>query len=100
MNDNPIKKMLADAQAMDLNRQRQIEAQKAVINRLLEARESEADDKSLIHDLCDERRQLEEQKLDLQAKLDNVALVVKDWAKYGGEEARDRIVEALAGRPS
>lgn len=86
--------MLAQAQQQDLNRQRQIQAAIQVSNRLLEARESEDSDATLIHDLCDERRQLEEQKLELQAKLDAVGNVVKNW----GEDARDQIIEALAGR--
>lgn len=76
--------MLARAQQMDLNRQRQVEAAKAVTNRLLEARESEDDDAALIKDLCEERRLLEEDKMRLQAKIDE-AISVANVASANGD---------------
>jgi hypothetical protein len=83
--------MLAQAQRQDLNRQRQIEAQQMSINRLLEARESDVDDATVIQDLTialtDERKQV----LDLQAKIDAVGNIVSSW----DDEARDRLVEVL-----
>jgi hypothetical protein len=65
-----LNEVLARAQAQDLNRQRQVEAAKAVTNRLLEARESETPDKELILELVQERSGLQQHILELQARID------------------------------
>lgn len=93
MSDSPIADMQARAAASDLNRQRQIEAQKQIVNRLLEARESETDDASLIKDLCEERRELVQRNLELQARIDE-AIGISEVAKRDGNASH--IVEHMA----
>lgn len=80
------------AQQVDLNRQRQIEAQKQSINRLLEARES--DDDTAWGKLIDDLTEQTNLRLDAEAKLKGVGAVLANW----GEDARDKIIDVLAGR--
>lgn len=95
---NPIKEMLEKAQQSDLSRQRQIEAQKESLNRLLKARESESSDGDLIKDLCEERRGLVQHILELQAKLDAVQEVVNSAVEHGNNSLYiDDIREKLRG---
>lgn len=81
--------MLAQAQQMDLNRQRQIEAQKASINRLLEARE--LDNEEAWAFLTAGHTREAQLKLEAEAKLQAIGEIVAHW----DDDARDRIVEVL-----
>lgn len=91
------KELLAKAAAQDANRQRQIAAQKAVIERLLQARESDTSDTELISELCEERRLLEEHKLELQARID-ACLVLVNVLEEGAQQINtDLVREALNG---
>lgn len=84
--------LLAQANRQDMARQRQIEAQRQSINRLLEARESEIDDATLIRQLSEGREKDSVVIQELKAQIDAVGNVVSHW----DEDARDRIVEVLA----
>lgn len=80
---NPIKDMMDRAQRMDKARQRQIEAQKESIDRLLKARESEPRDAAIIIGLMEERVGLQRQILNLQAKIDE-AVGIAEVAERDG----------------
>lgn len=84
--------LLAQANRQDMARQRQIEAQRQSINRLLEARDDDVKTKDFISQL---QGRIEKDSVgiqELQAKLEAVGEVVSHW----DEDARDRIVEVLA----
>lgn len=90
------RELLAKAAKQDANRQRQITAQKEIIDRLLVARESEASDADLIRELCEERRVLNEEKLLLQARFERLTSLLE--AEAGANIISvDLIHEALNG---
>lgn len=84
--------LLAQANRQDMARQRQIEAQRQSINRLLEARDDDVKTKDFISQL---QGRIEKDSVviqELKAQIDAVGNVVSHW----DEDARDRIVEVLA----
>lgn len=94
---NPVRDMLERAAKQDANRQAQIQAQKEVIDRLLKARIMEVSDKSLITDLCNERREVNTELFLLRATVEKVRNLLESESEYRVYELREAIKAALDG---